>query len=90
MKVLEDGTVTMTFDEYDSHVKDAQECGYQLSATWYPSMETAMRIMEDFPHNVLFAIWLLESNPSVILSPKQKEVNKYLRRGMREMLVLEE
>lgn len=53
-------------------------------------METAMRIMEDFPHNVLFAIWLLESNPSVILSPKQKEVNKYLRRGMREMLVLEE
>lgn len=33
MKVLEDGTVTMTFDEYDSHVEDAQECGYQLSAT---------------------------------------------------------
>lgn len=49
-----------------------------------------MRIMEDFAHNVLFAIWLLESNPSVILTPKQKEVNKYLRRGMREMLVLEE
>lgn len=90
MKVLEDGTVTMTFSEYDSHVEDAQECGYRLSATWYPSMETAMRIMEDFAHNVLFTIWLLESNPSVILTPKQKEVNKYLRRGMREMLVLEE
>ena len=52
MKVLEDGTVTMTFSEYDSHVEDAQECGYRLSATWYPSMETAMRIMEDFAHNV--------------------------------------
>ena len=25
MKVLEDGTVTMTFNEYDSHVEDAQE-----------------------------------------------------------------
>ena len=63
MKVLEDGTVTMTFSEYDSHVEDAQECGYRLSATWYPSMETAMRIMEDFAHNVLFAIWLFRIQP---------------------------
>ena len=30
MKVLEDGTVTMTFAEYDSHVEDAQECAKYL------------------------------------------------------------
>lgn len=89
MKVLEDGTVSMSFDEYDSHVENATECGYRLSSTWYPSMETAMRILEDFPRNVIFAIWLLESNHSMVLTPKQKEVKSYLQRGVNEMLVLE-
>lgn len=77
MKVLENGDVTMTFDEYDLYAGSAKECGYPLT-DWYPSMGLAQDLIDRFPDNVVFIIWILESNEALKLDGEKAQVRAFL------------
>ena len=89
MKVATNGTVTMSFDEYDLYEESAKQCGYVLT-DWYPSMESARKMVTQFADNVLFIIWVLNSAPGRKLSEKEKQIRSYLNNELNHRLVLEE
>lgn len=87
MKKTEEGTVTMTFDEYDLFVESAKNCGYRLTG-WYPDMDSAICLADDFQDNVVYIIWILESNDEVELNARQLQVRRFLEGEMRKNLTL--
>ena len=89
MRTSIDGTVTMTFDEYDLYEESAKNCGYQLS-DWYPAMETARKMVSRFADNILFIIWILNSSPERNLSVKEKQVKSFLQNELNHRLILED
>lgn len=89
MKAMADGTVTMTFSEYDMYEEAAAGCGYTLS-DWYPTMADAVKMAEDFADNVLFIIWILSSNPDRELDGEERKVQSFLSAALRHKLILKE
>lgn len=87
MKVSGDGTVTMTFDEYDLCEESAEKCGYRLT-DWYPSMESARKMVSQFADNVLFIIWILNSSPGKELMAAEKQVRSFLNSELNHRLIL--
>lgn len=73
MKLSGNGTVTMSYDEYDLYEDSAENCGYLLT-DWYPSMESAQKMISQFTDNVLFIIWVLNSPLERKLTEKEKKV----------------
>ena len=72
MKISGDGTVTMTFDEYD----------------WYPDMSSAQKLISQFTDNVLFVIWILYSPLARELTEKERQVRGFLNRELNHRLNL--
>lgn len=87
MKTTGDNTVRMTFDEYDMYVDSAKNCGYVI-ADWYPTMESAKQLIENFAKNVIFILWILESNNGLALDAEKESVRKYLTRETNQRLQL--
>ena len=77
MKVLANGNVTMTFDEYDLYADSAKNCVYPLS-DWYPNMKSAQKLIDEFSDNVIFIIWILESNEELTLDSEKAQVRTFL------------
>lgn len=87
VKVLNDGTVTMTFVEYDLCEESAIKCGYCLT-DWYPSMDSARKMISQFADNVLFIIWILHSSPKKELTAAEKQVKSFLNSELNHRLIL--
>ena len=87
VKILSDGTVTMTFDEYDLCEESAVKCGYCLT-DWYPNMDSARKMISQFADNVLFIIWILHSSPKKELTAAEKQVKSFLNSELNHRLIL--
>lgn len=87
MKVSGNGTVTMTFDEYDLCEESAAKCGYRL-AEWYPNIDSAQKMISQFADNVLFIIWILHSSPEKQLTAAEKQVRSFLNSELNHRLIL--
>lgn len=87
MKLLSDGNVSMTFDEYDLYTESAQNCGYAPS-NWYPSMRSAEKLIEKFQDNITYIIWLIESQNKATMNETHKKVLKYLEQETKKKLIL--
>jgi len=87
VKVSGDGTVTMTFDEYDLCEESAVCCGYRLT-DWYPNMDSAQKMISRFADNVLFIIWILNSPFDRELTEKERQVRSFLRGELNHRLIL--
>lgn len=87
MKVSGDGTVTMTFDEYDLCEESAACCGYRLT-DWYPNMDSAHKMISQFADNVLFIIWILNSPFDRELTEKERQVRSFLNGELNHRLIL--
>ncbi len=87
MKVSGDGTVTMTYDEYDLYEESAGNCGYLLT-DWYPNMDSARKMISQFADNVLFIIWILHSPLDRELTGKEKQTKSFLNGELNHRLIL--
>ena len=87
MKVSGDGTVTMTYSEYDLYEESAQNCGYRLT-DWYPNMDSARKIVSQFTDNVLFIIWILYSPFYRELTDREKQTKRFLNDELNHRLTL--
>ncbi len=87
MKVSGDGTVTMTYSEYDLYEESAQNCGYRLT-DWYPNMNSARKIVSQFTDNVLFIIWILYSPFYRELTDREKQTKRFLNDELNHRLTL--
>lgn len=84
---LGDGTVRMSFDEYDLYQESAENCGYLLT-DWYPDMDSARKIVSGFADNILFIIWILYSPLDRELSAREKQVKSFLNSELNHRLIL--
>ena len=87
LKISGNGTVTMSYDEYDLYEESAENCGYLLTE-WYPSMESAQKMISQFTDNVLFIIWVLHSPLGRELTEKEKKIRSFLNSELNHRLVL--
>lgn len=87
MLKLGDGTVQMSFDEYDLYQESAENCGYFLT-DWYPDMESARKMVFQFADNILFIIWVLYSPLDRELTAKEKQARSFLNSELNHRLVL--
>lgn len=87
LKISGDGTVTMTFDEYDLCQESAENCGYRMT-DWYPDMSSAQKLISQFTDNVLFVIWILYSPLARELTEKERQVRGFLNRELNHRLNL--
>lgn len=87
MKVLGNGTVTMTYDECELCEDSAVNCGYRLT-DWYPSMDSARKMISEFADNVLFIIWILNSPIDRELTEQEKKVRSFLNYELNHRLIL--
>ncbi len=87
MQKLGDGTVKMSFDEYDLYQESAEKCGCLLT-DWYPNMDSAQKMISHFADNVLFIIWILYSPLSRELTDKERQVRSVLNSELNHRLVL--
>ena len=77
----------MSYDEYDLYEESAENCGYFLT-DWYPSMESAQKMISQFTDNVLFIIWVLNSPLERKLTEKEKKVRSFLNNELNHRLIL--
>ena len=59
-----------------------------LLTDWYPSMESAQKMISQFTDNVLFIIWVLNSPLERKLTEKEKKIRSFLNNELNHRLIL--